>query len=502
MMPSAVELLWISSTRATMLETELPGKICLSSVDEVARLVGPAGEAEQREREEEQRHEREQREVGDHRREVGAAVGEELRQQEVIARSMHCVSVDADGCGAGTRRPDRDLVADRGAPSSSTRGHRRSPRRSATTRGGRLAAARRSCCAAAEAQRAAEHGGRASSRSATGDGSVFVVRDGERVDRGDHRPRADRGPRLLRPEELPAQRSAEEEPAKPKPQGEARSGASEGRPPGRSDASRRFLTGFLLAAGSAGRHRPLPPPRGAPPRARRRSTSTTARWSRSPRARPRRDAPARRSRASVLAAARGVVDAATTLGSPRSASTPTSRATSSSAPAAARATTSTSTASRPGPTCSRALGERIAAAVRPRSSPTRRASPARSSAPSRSPPPPRSRRGLPFLIVREEAKEYGTANRLEGVVRGGRARLPRRGRRHLGRRGARGGRGAARGGARVPHGRLRRRSGGGRRGRARARRRAAAAALPCGRSRPDVEKCRKTAWLSGIDARC
>ena len=39
------------------------------------RLVG---EPEQREREEQQRHEREQREVGDHRREVRAAVGEEL----------------------------------------------------------------------------------------------------------------------------------------------------------------------------------------------------------------------------------------------------------------------------------------------------------------------------------------------------------------------------------------------------------------------------------------
>ena len=48
--------------------------------DEEARLVGPAREAEQREREEEQRHEREEREVRDHRREMRAAVGEELRK--------------------------------------------------------------------------------------------------------------------------------------------------------------------------------------------------------------------------------------------------------------------------------------------------------------------------------------------------------------------------------------------------------------------------------------
>jgi hypothetical protein len=48
---------------------------------EQAALVLAAGQAEQRERAEDDRHEREQREVGDHRRQVRAAIGEELLDQ-------------------------------------------------------------------------------------------------------------------------------------------------------------------------------------------------------------------------------------------------------------------------------------------------------------------------------------------------------------------------------------------------------------------------------------
>ncbi len=85
--------------------------------------------------------------------------------------------------------------------------------------------------------------------------------------------------------------------------------------------------------------------------------------------------------------------------------------------------------------------------------------------------------GLPFLIVRKEAKEYGTANRLEGVVRRRRMRLPRRGRRHVGRRLARVGRGVARGRSRRQYRRVRRRPRGRRCGCARPPCRSAAAAL-------------------------
>ena len=51
----------------------------------------------------------------------------------------------------------------------------------------------------------------------------------------------------------------------------------------------------------------------------------------------------------------------------------------------------------------------------------RSGSPGRSSARSRSPPRRRSPAGLPFLIVRAKAKEYGTGNRIEGVFEAGRA---------------------------------------------------------------------------------
>ena len=90
--------------------------------------------------------------------------------------------------------------------------------------------------------------------------------------------------------------------------------------------------------------------------------------------------------------------------------------------------------------------------------------------------------GLPFLIVRKEAKEYGTGNRLEGPYERRRVRLPRRGRRHLGRRAARVDRGAARGGSRRAHRGLRRRPGRGGSRRARPRGGSAPAALPRGRA--------------------
>ena len=104
--------------------------------------------------------------------------------------------------------------------------------------------------------------------------------------------------------------------------------------------------------------------------------------------------------------------------------------------------------------------------------------------------------GLPFLIVRKEAKEYGTGNRLEGpydegecvclvedVVTSGGALLESvDALREVGLVGA--------------HCSLRRRSPGGRRGRPRAAGRAPSAHLYGGRASGGAEKRRKTAWLS------
>ena len=64
------------------------GKRPLQLLDQVARLVLLAQEGKQREGEEEQRDEREDGEVGDHRREVGAPVGEVLADDRVHAEGV------------------------------------------------------------------------------------------------------------------------------------------------------------------------------------------------------------------------------------------------------------------------------------------------------------------------------------------------------------------------------------------------------------------------------
>ncbi len=71
-----------------MLSCEVPGRSWVSSLTKKVRRLGAVCEAEEREREEDEGDERQEREVRDHRREVGAAVGEEL-VHELAATDPH-----------------------------------------------------------------------------------------------------------------------------------------------------------------------------------------------------------------------------------------------------------------------------------------------------------------------------------------------------------------------------------------------------------------------------
>ncbi len=81
--PRPAALTWISSTTLDEPVDRRGRERLAQLLDQVARLVGLAEHADQREREEEERHEGERREVGDHRGEVRPAVGEELREDGV-----------------------------------------------------------------------------------------------------------------------------------------------------------------------------------------------------------------------------------------------------------------------------------------------------------------------------------------------------------------------------------------------------------------------------------
>ena len=155
----------------------------------------------------------------------------------------------------------------------------------------------------------------------------------------------------------------------------------------------------------------------------------------------------------------------------RSSSGRCSRATSSSARAGARRGTSTSTASRPSrSSCARSASASPRPSREYEPDAVRLAGPALGGVALAASAAMAS--GLPFIIVRGETKEYGTANTDRGPVRAGRAGVPPRGRRHVRRRARGGGVGSPRRGARRPQCRLCGRSGGGRIGRSRAPRRA------------------------------
>ena len=330
-------------------------------------------EPEQREREEEQRHEREQREVGDHRREVRAAVGEELAQDRAAsARTQYAQRRWMPRPGA--RRPDRDLVAGRGTSRSSTRTAsssastiaRRRPRRALRRRRRAARRARPRRCASARPA------GSRSSRPRRSTGSVFVVRDGERMIAATTRPeptvglvfydlkhclrdrrgRRRRSRRQAAPEEGRCRRVRSSPGCCSRPaRSRARCSTAAAPPASRERVDLYAEDGSMvsLAEGSPEAERLLPLAREL--------------------------LAARRDRRRALAEA---------LREP-----PTSRATSCCAPAGAARTTSTSTASTRGPTCSRRSARRIAAAVAS-TSPTPSGSPRPSSAPSRSPPRRRS----------------------------------------------------------------------------------------------------------------
>ena len=113
--PSAVALSWICSTTRTMLSTDVSGNVLFSSVtrklDSSARPKRPSSG----ERQEQERHEREQREVGDHRREVGSAVVEELGEQFAHAHSFDAVLASRRGDRRKSPfRADRHLLAGAG----------------------------------------------------------------------------------------------------------------------------------------------------------------------------------------------------------------------------------------------------------------------------------------------------------------------------------------------------------------------------------------------------
>ena len=142
-----------------------------------------------------------------------------------------------------------------------------------------------------------------------------------------------------------------------------------------------------------------------------------------------------------------------------------------------------------------ALGDRIAAAVREHEPDAARlAAPVLGAVPLAAAASLAG--GLPFVIVRDEAKSLRHREPARRVLRGGRARLPRRGHRDLRRRAPRDDLGGPRGRPGRPNGRLRDRSRGGRSRRSRAPRRPSPAPFPGRRAARRGENPRKTAWLS------
>ena len=203
-MPSAAALSCTLWTRSMMLVDRRAGKRVLDLLDEEVGLVGASGEAEQREREERQRHEREQREVGDHRGEVRAAVGEELPPQVALAHPhgeeyrIACAAMDAQQALADLTEISSQIQA-AVALRRAGRGRRLDARRR-RARGGACARRPPSCSQSPTSVTAGEARLTqlevATRRAASSSSATATTRH-----RGDDRRRPDRRARLLRPED-------------------------------------------------------------------------------------------------------------------------------------------------------------------------------------------------------------------------------------------------------------------------------------------------------------
>ena len=202
--PSAAALCLDRSHRVRIESSEVLGNVRWSSRTKnesgVGVVRGPSRASERKS----ERHEREQREVRDHRREVRAAVGEELPQDRSHGRQY----AQRHGCRSGSRRSHRDLarrslqVGDPrpGRVDSGRDRTRCRPRRAVRRRraGGcsRRPIGSRSRAACAELTQL---------EASTLDGSVFVVRRDGRLIAATTRSDPTVGLDLLRPQALPRQ---------------------------------------------------------------------------------------------------------------------------------------------------------------------------------------------------------------------------------------------------------------------------------------------------------
>ena len=401
MTESSVACSWISVTASRMFSTEFSGNARSSS--STRRLDSSCSPANARgEREEEERDEREDREVGDHRRQVRAAVGQKLADDGVHGGGSlrSCVRFAARGSGSGSRRPRRDLLADRvGRARRRDGGARLDVRR----RGERARSRRRR--SVFSRTRPGREARPSQVQIAFLEGSVFVVRDDERIVAAVTGREPTSG--LVFYDLKTCLRLAGEQPAR-KRQPRGRSAARRRRRTSRRPTMAKGRVAAAVVRSAPSRRRGALVPAGGQDQGARRGL-LRRRVDGDVRARLRGGRAPLPDRPSDPVAGPFVNDAELATLIREHAYL---EGTSCSA-RGARATTSTSTASRPAPTCSApsASGSGRGCGGHAGRGPHRRPGARRHRARGRG----FLSSGLPFLIVRKEAKAYGTERRLEGV---------------------------------------------------------------------------------------